>query len=127
MKPGTEAVLYSCQVSLIDKPFDTLAIHQTWEDQKVAEVRTFTCCKVHQSFGSNIMPRYLWDVTVLTMHTEVNPSELLFSNTKSVGVASLKDLGKFISPSLLNPRGELWVCDQSNPPSGLSIISFNLA
>jgi hypothetical protein len=44
------------------------------------------------------------------------PSELVLSNLRPLGMGSLEDLGKFISPVLDNSNGELCVRDQSKPP-----------
>ena len=84
------------------------------------------CCSVH-SLGSNITPKYLYNVTGYIRDVVTEPSGLGLSKLRAPGIISWYDLGKFISPILEILKGELCVRDHSKPPFGHSIISFSIS
>ena len=91
----------------METPLADLASRQILDAQKEAAVGAFMCCSDQQSFGSKMTPKYLYDAIGAIRLLVVVPSGFGLLRDRLPGIASLYDLGKFISTVLDNSKEEL--------------------
>ena len=86
---GTATVLYSCLVSDVDSLLADFVTLQSLAAQNAAVERALACCRDQRSFGSNITPKYLYDVTGSMVVDETEPSSFGLSRVSPPGKGSL--------------------------------------
>ena len=100
MNLGTATVLYNCLTPEVETLLADLASRQILDAQKEVVVRAFVCCSDQRSFGSKMTPKYLYDAIGAVRLLVVVPSGFGLLRDRLPGIASLYDLGKFISAVL---------------------------
>jgi len=126
---GTTTVRYRRLIWVAEMPDVVLARRRTCVVHQVAVAITFAVWVFHVSLGSKRMLRYLWEfmgfiIWWVAVEGVGVPLGVLFSMMRG-GVESFTERGKCISASLVISNGELWVCDHSSAPPGLSIMSLS--